>query len=451
MENNNNSRRNFLKLATVGAAGISFGSRASSYAGILGTNDRVRVGIVGFSDRTRDALIPALMKNAAAQNFEIVAVSDIWSLRRDEGAEHIGKLTGKTIAKARNNDELYERKDVDAVIVATADFQHALHALEAVRAGRDVYVEKPLANTMSDARALLKGVKETNKVVQVGTQRRSSPGTIRVRDYIQSGAFGDINMVRFSSTVNQPARWRRPKLVAALRQEDTDWSRFLMNRTKDAWDPRKYVEFRLFWPYSSGIPDQWMVHQIDALHMITGLARPRSVVAGGGIYQWHDGRINPDTVTAVFDYGPLNDPAKGFQVIFTGQMGNSAEGNNDTFYSNGGTLDATKGRVTPSGGLTEKAATAMDMKPNLLAEMKLAEKSRSGEMADTATGADDAVSAHMRNWMECIRSRKAPNADVTTGYNHSIALCMTIAALHTGRRAVFDETKQEVQVTTEPR
>src|SRR5688500_7379012 len=267
MPNNTNSRRDFIKLAAVGAAGMAMGSQASSYANIIGANDRVRVGIVGFSDRLQDALLEGLMKNAARQNFEIVAVSDIWSLRRDEGAEYIGKLTGKTIAKARNNEELYDRKDVDAVIISTADFQHAMHALEAVRAGRDVYVEKPLANSMADARALLRAVKETNKVVQVGTQRRSSQGSIRVRDYIQSGAFGDINMVRFYATVNQPMRWHRPKLVAALRQEDTDWKRFLMNRPKVVWDPRKYVEFRLYWPYSSGIPDQWMVHQIDALHM----------------------------------------------------------------------------------------------------------------------------------------------------------------------------------------
>lgn len=443
MPNDTNSRRDFIKLAAVGAAGMAIGSHASSYANIIGANDRVRVGIVGFSDRLQDALLEGLMKNAARQNFEIVALSDIWSLRRDEGAEYIGKLTGKTIAKARNNEELYDRKDVDAVIISTADFQHAMHALEAVRAGRDVYVEKPLANSMADARALLRAVKETNKVVQVGTQRRSSQGSIRVRDYIQSGAFGDINMVRFYATVNQPMRWHRPKLVAALRQEDTDWKRFLMNRPKVAWDPRKYVEFRLYWPYSSGIPDQWMVHQIDALHMITGLPHPRSVVASGGIYQWRDGRINPDTITAVFDYGPLNNPTKGFQVIFTGQMGNSAEGNNDTYYSNGGTLDASKGRVTPAGGLVERAAAAMNMKPNLLPELKLAE-ARSAEMADTATGADDAVSAHMRNWMECIRSRKAPNADIQAGYNHSIALCMTIAAWQTGKRATFDEAKQEV-------
>jgi hypothetical protein len=154
------SRRTFLKATGAGVAGTAVVSSASSYASILGANDRVRVGIVGFSDRTRSSLIPAFVKQAQELNFEIVAVSDIWSLRRDQGAAYLEKLTGKRPVTTRNNDELYARKDVDAVIVGTADFQHALHGVEAVRAGRDAYVEKPLANTMADARAIRQAVKE---------------------------------------------------------------------------------------------------------------------------------------------------------------------------------------------------------------------------------------------------------------------------------------------------
>src|SRR6266404_2792344 len=151
MSDNQNSRRDFLKTATLGAAGVVIASRASSYGKILGANDRVRVGIVGYSDRCRQALIPSFMLHAKELNFDFVAVSDVWNRRRDEGAEAIGKLVGHEIAKTRNNEELYDRKDVDAVIIATADFQHALHGVEAVRAGRDAYVEKPMANTMEDA------------------------------------------------------------------------------------------------------------------------------------------------------------------------------------------------------------------------------------------------------------------------------------------------------------
>ena len=277
------TRRDFIKTTGAGAAGLALSS-ASSYASIQGSNDRVRVGVVGYSDRFRGALLPAFLSQAKELNFEIVAVSDIWNRRREEGAANIEKLSGKRPELCRNNDELYARKDVDAVIIATADFQHALHGVEAVRAGRDAYVEKPLANTMPDARAIREAVRETKRIVQIGTQRRSSPKYRQAYEYLKSGQFGDIVAVEMTWNVNQPGRWRRPRVVKELQEADTDWKRYLMNRPAEPFDPRKYLEFRLFWPYSSGIPDQWLVHQIDTVHWFTGLPHPRSVVANGGIY-----------------------------------------------------------------------------------------------------------------------------------------------------------------------
>jgi predicted dehydrogenase len=136
------------------------------------------------------------------------------------------------------------------VLISTADFQHALHCVEAVKAGRDVYVEKPLADTMSDARLVLKTVEGSKQIVQIGTQRRSAPNYKQANKYIRSGKFGNINMVEMSWNVNQPGRWRRPKLVAAIRPEDTDWERYILNRrengAKPKWDARKYIEYRLF-------------------------------------------------------------------------------------------------------------------------------------------------------------------------------------------------------------
>jgi len=437
------SRRDFMKVAGAGAAGLALAPTASSYASIQGSNSRVRVGIVGFSDRCRGALIPSFVKHASALNFEIVALSDIWSQRRDAGAAYVEKQTGKRPELCRNNDELYDRKDVDAVIIATADFQHALHGVEAVRAGRDAYVEKPLANTMADARAIRKAVKETGRIVQIGTQRRSSPKYQKAYEFLKSGQFGDLVMAEMTWNVNQPGRWRRPKVVAQLRQEDTDWKRYLLNRPHEAFDPRKYLEFRLFWPYSSGIPDQWLVHQIDTVHWFTGLPRPRSVVANGGIYLWRDGRSNFDTMTAVFDYGPFEDMKKGFQVVYSSRQTNAAGDVKELYYSNGGMLNLDTGKVTPEGGLRENHASAMGMKANLLPERSLVnETARTESAADT--GADNDTSANMRNWMESVRDRKTPNADVEAGYSHSVALCMTIAALHTGQRVTFDDRKQDV-------
>lgn len=442
MEKLNPTRRDFMKTSVIGGAGLACGFAASSYANILGANDKVRVGLVGYSDRCRGSLIPCFQAHAQAMNFQIVAVSDIWRLRREAGVAQVGKITGQPVEAARNNDELYARKDVDAVIVATADFQHALHGVEAVRAGRDAYVEKPLANTMKDAKAILKAVEETKKIVQIGTQRRSALNYQKANEYIRSGQFGDIVMVEMCWNVNQPGRWRRPNVVPTLKQEDTDWNRYLMNRPKEAFDPRKYLEFRLFWPYSSGIPDQWLVHQIDTVHWFTGLKHPRSVVANGGIYMWRDGRRNFDTMTAVFDYGPADNKNKGFQVVYSSRMTNEAGDVKELYFSNGGMLNLDTNKITSTGGLTENYAKPMGLKANLLPESSLEAGTKIETAADT--GGDPMTSAHMRNWMECVRSRKAPNADVHAGYQHSLALCMTIKALQTGKRVTFDDAKQEV-------
>jgi predicted dehydrogenase len=440
------SRRNFLRMTVAGSAGLAAGGSglgltAKSYRKARGAAERVRVGIVGFSDRARSSLIPAFLKHAPELNFEIVAVSDIWNRRRKEGAAFLTEATGQSVAAARNNEELYEKFDVDAVIISTADFQHALHTVEAVKAGCDVYVEKPFAETMADNRAALAAVRQTGKIVQIGSQRRSGANYIAAAEYIKSGRFGPVTIVEMSWNVNQPGRWRRPELVASIKETDTDWKRYLLNRPPEPWNPRKYLEYRLFWPYSSGIPGQWMCHQIDTIHWFTGLPHPRSVAANGGIYVWKDGRENADTLTAVMDYGPLDDPKTGFQVVYSSRMHNSAGGTKEYYFSNGGKLDLDRNVVTSEGGLTAGAATEMGMKPNLLEEFKLP-----AETAETAadTGSDPMTSGHMRDWMECVRTRKTPRADVLAGYRHAIAVIMTTAALRTGQRSSFDEKTQEV-------
>jgi predicted dehydrogenase len=436
-------RREFMKVSGAALAATAVSWNARSYAAILGANDRVNVGVIGCGDRMKQSLIPAFQQHAKELNFQFVAISDLWSRRREEGVAYIQKLAGNTIDAVRNNDELYTRKDVDAVLVATADFQHAQHGIEAVNAGRDAYVEKPTAHTMDDARNFLAAVKKTGKIVQVGTQRRSTPAYMKAAEYIKSGAFGDIVMVEMTWNVNQPGRWRRPDVVPLLKEQDTDWKRYLLNCPYEPFNARKYLEFRLFWPYSSGIPDQWLVHQIDTVHWFTGLPHPRSVVANGGIYLWKDGRQNWDTMTAVFDYGPLDDLTKGFQVQYSSRFTNSAGGVKELYYSNGGMIDMDKQTVTPTGGLRAKEAAAMGLKENLLPSFSLVEKSEAAS-TDADTGRDPMTSANMRNWMECVRSRKTPNASIEAGYNHSVALCMNIAAIQTGQKVTFDDKTQQV-------
>ena len=442
-----NPRRLFLKQTALAGAGVLLSQvswSASSYKRIIGANDRVRVGVVGFSDRHRSSHIPSFMNYYKELNFDVVGVSDIWKKRREEGAATWKEKMGHDVTAYRNNEEMYDKKVVDAVFVSTADFQHAQHAIEAVRAGCDVYCEKPFAETMEDNRAALKAIKASKQIVQIGSQRRSGANYHAAEAYIKSGKFGDIKMVELTWNVNQPGRWRREALVPQLYEADTDWKRFLMNRPSEAFDARKYLEFRLFWPYSSGLPGQWMSHQIDTVHWFTGLQHPRSVVANGGIYMWKDGRKNWDTLTAVFDYGPANDPTNGFQVTFGSRMDNGDEHPSEIYYSNGGELNLNTNTVSPRGGLTKKFADDMHIQPFLLPESSLSEVEPL--IASANTGGDKLTSNHVRNWMECVRSRQTPHAPVEVGYSHSIATIMTNAAVHSGLKATFDEKTQEVMV-----
>lgn len=422
-------------------AGNSFS--AKSYRRILGANDRVRLGVVGFSDRFRTAHFPSYQQHYQELNFDIVGISDIWKLRREAGQQFLKDKLGHDVTACKNNDELYNIKDLDGVFISTADFQHALHTVEAINANCDVYCEKPFAETMEDARLALKTVKASGKIVQIGSQRRSGTNYKAAELFIKSGKFGDITMVELTWNVNQPGRWRRPALVAKCKEEDLDWKRFLLNRPYEAFDPRKYLEYRLFWPYSSGQPGQWMSHQIDTVHWYTGFNHPRSVVANGGIYQWKDGRRNWDTTTAVFDYGPKDDLSKGFQVVFMSRMSNGEEVPQEIYYSNGGELNLNTNKISGEGGLTEPFAKEMNMKSNILPAMDLVDRNVKIDTRANA-GGDEYTSAHVRNWMECIRSRQQPNAPVEAGYYHSIANIMTNAAVRTGTKATFDEATQEV-------
>jgi predicted dehydrogenase len=463
----NTSRRDFIKKISLSTAALAVGptiikgaqlttkpkskvisTNAMHYDRIIGANDRVQVGVVGFSHRFEDTLSLAFKANAKDMNMEFVAVSDIWNKRRDEGISYLTGLMGNKITGYRNNEELYEKSKVDAVIISTADFQHAYHATEAVRSGRDAYVEKPLAESMADNKMVLNAVKETKKIVQIGSQRRSGTNYQTAADYIKSGKFGAIKYVEMTWNVNQPDRWRLPDVVAKLKESDTDWQRFLVNRDRIPFNPRIYCEYRLFWPYSSGIPGQWMCHQIDTVHWFTGFKHPLSVIAGGGIYMWNDGRKNADTLTAVLEYGPKDDKdtTKRFQVNYTSRFSNSAGDVKEIYYSNGGELNLDTNKVTPRGGLTKEHAEKypqFGLHENLLPTFELADD-KVKSVTDANAGSDLMTIAHMRNWMECIRSRKQPHAPIEAGYNHSVASMMVTESLHRGRKVIFDETKQEI-------
>ena len=451
-------RREFCKGAAGLAGIIAAGYGPSLYA--AGANDKIRVACVGYSDRFRYTLLPCFLHHNKELNFEMVAVADLWRKRLYENAKpEMEEALGHDVEAFSSDIELYEAKErlgLDAVIISTADFQHAQHAVHAIEAGCDAYCEKPIAEDMYSANMLLDAVNEKRAngamnpgaILQIGSQRRSGKKYMAAKEYIDAGKFGDISYVHLTWNVNQPRRWRRDeKLIASLKEEDVDWKMWLLDRDPKEYpfDPRKYLEFRLFWPFSSGVPGQWMCHQIDTVAWFLGQPYPKTAVSSGGLYQWVDGRQSYDTFTTLLEYGESGEKGKGFQVMFQSHQTNCAGGskpNNESptekYFGPTGCIDLGSGCVTNEG--VEHAKPTSEPLPAPEEQV----------VTSANTGGDALTSAHMRNWMECVRDRKDPHAPVEAGYSHSIALIMANAALRTGMRATFDEKSRQVLAGGKP-
>ena len=229
-------------------------------------------------------------------------------------------------------------RDLDAVMIGTGDHQHARLLAEVVGAGKDCYCEKPMANTLEDAKLARDTVKASRQVVQMGSQWLSDPYQQKVREMIREGRLGKVVSISQSWNFNGP-RWHVPndERIAAIREADTDWNRWLLGRTPRPFDPRVYFEFRIFKDFSGGITDQWYSHGAGLAHFYLDTFIPDDTVAGGGIFAWHDVRENPDTFQCLstfadkqvlYSYSTTFGSAYGDHTIIRGTKG--------TLYSPGG-------------------------------------------------------------------------------------------------------------------
>src|SRR5262249_43236537 len=193
-------------------------------------------------------------------------------------------------------EDMLADPDLDAVMIATADHQHARLLAQAVRAGKDAYCEKPMANTLADAKLARDAVRASDRIVQMGSQWVSCPYHLAAREVVRSGKLGKITAIEQSWNYNGP-RWHVPRHpnITRIREEDTDWERWLMGRPHRPFDPVVYFEFRLFRDFSGGIADQWYSHGSGLAHFFLDAFIPDDTVANGGIFAWHDVRENPDT------------------------------------------------------------------------------------------------------------------------------------------------------------
>ena len=425
------SRRSFLTGAGAAIGASALGRTALSYSRILGANERISLGHIGVGRRgTGLAGIAAQLKT---KNVEMTAVCDLWKVNREAAAARAAAAYGRAPRAFQYMEDLLALKDVDAVLVSTADFQHATHLKAVVEAGKDAYCEKPMANDLAEAKAARDAVLRSDRIVQVGTQHRSEPYQIAARELIRSGALGDVSKVEIVWNYHGP-RWRGREEVAQLREADTDWRRWLLGKPYRPFDPRMYFEFRLYKDFSSGIADQWMSHGIDLVHYFLEDEFPRSVMASGGVFAWKDGRENPDTFQALLEY------PKGFLVSYATSFGNDAD-SFSRIMGKKATLVNIGGEGSPRWKWVEEKGTH-ESDPNVKRAERYVTLPGDDRVPPTSISDDDL--SHMTNWLECLRSRKPPNATVRHGFAHSVACIMAARAYREGRKLFWDARTEEI-------
>jgi len=422
------NRRDFLGKSAAIAASAVLPTTARSYESIVGANDRISLGHIGIGSRGRDLdLIASKLKSS--HKVEMTAVCDLWKVNREEAVSTNAGYYGRPPRGIHSVEELLSMKDVDGVLISTPEHSHSPILKMAVDAGKDAYVEKPMANVLAEAKAAREAVIKAKAIVQVGTQHRSEPYQVAAHNVVRSGALGDISKVEIVWNYHGP-RWRGRPEVKQIREQDTDWGKWLLTKPSRPFDPQLYFEFRLYKEFSSGIPDQWMSHAIDLVHWFMEDNYPLSVVSHGGVFAWHDGRENADTFQALLEY------PKGFLVSYSTSFGNDAPGFT-RYMGKKATLINIGGEGAPRYQLIEEKGTHED---DADIDSKRASKfiSLPGEKGVPPMGIDDLSLEHMGNWFDCMRSRKEPNASVHAGFAHSVTCMMAAESYWKGRKTFWD-------------
>ena len=411
MTNPDLGRRQFV----AGTLAVS----AASYSRALGANERVRVANIGCGRR---GLLKELIQLKDSSNIEIAAVCDTWRQKREKAAADVKEFTGKEPFQTAHIADVLARGDIDAVVIGTPDHLHCTMLIDAIKAGKDVYVEKPLAMTMRELIRAYDTVKRSDRIVQLGTQMRSYPNSGGAKKLIAAGDIGKVLKVEQVRNGYSPY-WMSYGGDAFMNlkptEADVDWKAFLGDRKARPFDATQYQGWYGFRDFSRGPHTNLMVHFIDLVHYVTGASIPKRVVAMGGTYRWKNEFDDPDSVEVALDY------PEGFMVRYCTVFGTGA-GNYAKWFGTRATLDAKS--LSPS-------------------QKWIVSGQGSGE-PDRVQGDVEVVPVetphHMQNFMDCVRSRQQPIAPIEAGYAHSVAVIMADEALTTGRRMVYDSARRDV-------
>ena len=405
-----NTRRNFVKQTAIcTAAALAYPS-----ALVLGANDRVRVGVIGAGARGQDLLKQAL----EVPGIQLVAVADVYKRRHEETRQLIPQ-----VQTFEDHRRLLDRKDLDAVIVASPLHVHALHFLDTLAAGKDLYAEKTMTWSIPEAEQCLAAAKKSERVVQIGLQHESSGALAEARHWIKAGLAGKITQVESWMSRNTPhgkGQWVR-EVPPDCTPQNVDWKAFLNGRPDRAFDAYKFINWRLFWEFSGGNVTENMVHQIAWIMTALDLPVPTAACMSGGIFSEKDGREVPDTIAVTFEFP--SDVVVTWQSTFS----NSLYGLGERLLGSDGTIEHVAGVTDMVTGKSREEIRYFPEKAN-----------RPGGTSLTGQTPDQ---NHMANWIDSIRTRKTPNAPVELGYRSAIAAHIANIAYRQKQRVTLEMAK----------
>ena len=418
---------------------------------VLGANDRVNVGLIGCGGRGR--LVAGLMRQV--ENVAFTTVADVYAPH----AEDARAWAGPDCRAYHDFRQLLEQKDLDAVVVATPDHWHAAVAVLACQAGKDVYVEKPLAHTVREGRAMVEAARRYRRVVEVGTQHRSAPHHEEAARLVRSGEIGPVHFVRAWNYLNM-APDGIGRAADSAPPAGLDWDFYLGPAPAVPFNKNRFlVTYRWFWDYAGGMATDYGTHRFDTVHQVMGATAPLTAAAAGGRYVLQDGAETPDTLQITYEY-------PGFVLSYEASMVNGHGSGGRTpgksyylkrgpddrphgmaFYGTNGTLYADrvafevypepKGESGPGAvnAVERPAAGAGDYRGDYRPEYRMERRE--------ATGAD-ATDRHARNFIECVRTRATPVCEVETGQHSTIVPHLGNIAFRTGRKIRWDAAREEI-------
>jgi predicted dehydrogenase len=443
MSENKISRRQFIERSVTGATAAGFALGAPALARSASPNEQVTVGLIGAGIRGLEQ-----MQYILSVKGNVAVVCDLYDghFRR---AQEIQANTPTT----REYREVIERKDIDAVAIATSDHWHAPIAIEAMRAGKDVYIEKPMTHTIPEAVEMAKVSKETGRLVQVGSQSLSMQSTQKAKEWVDAGEIGNIYMVQCEIYRPDPVgAWKYPVPPDAS-PTTIDWDRYLGNAPKRPFDAARFFQFRNWWDYGTGIAGDEYVHLLSRVHYLMNVQYPLSAVANGGIYKWTGDRDVPDIHNTNYDYGK-------FQVTVSANLVCNFEGGEIVrFFGDKGTVELTEesAKLLPYeeewSFMYPLESWPKDTKDPFIAAHKNDPTADVGtyhrqphrkqqSMMQQAEGTED----HFRNFFECVKSRKQPVEHVEFGCGTAVACHMANISYREKKRVFWDAEKLELKM-----